>query len=97
MKDAPMDKVRRWLPVIIVLFGVFAGYVRWQSTVEARNDQLADAVAANSKAIEKLSVAMERMTDLMITDARHDTEISALRRDLNVMWDEIKSHTRSDD
>jgi hypothetical protein len=84
--------LRAWLPVVLVALGIFAGYIKWQTVVDERNDRLSEAVSANSAAIEKLSVAMERMTDLMINDARHDAELVDLRRDLEVVWDSLNLH-----
>lgn len=86
------NAVKSWLPVIVLLGGLMVGYVEWRTTADSRDRQLADAIARNSSAIDKLSTAMERMTDLMITDARHDTEIAALRRDLDVIWVELQEH-----
>lgn len=70
-----LEQFRRWLPVIVVLAGVLAGYVN-----------LSAAVKSNSLAIDKQARALTRMTELMVADARHDSEIESLRRDLLVMW-----------
>ena len=73
--------LRRWLPAIIVVVAVISGYV-----------QLASAVRANSFAIHKQAVALEKMTGLMITDAKHEVELIALRRDLEILWSECRTN-----
>ena len=71
----------QWAPVIAMLVGVVIGYV-----------QLSEAVKSNSRALEIQAVALSRITELLVTDMRHDGEIESLRRDLNVVWDEVKGH-----
>lgn len=72
---------REWLPAIVIVTGVIAGYV-----------QLSANSSANSRAIEKQAIALERISELLINDARHEVELQSLRRDLNVMWNELRDH-----
>jgi hypothetical protein len=80
-----LEQFRRWLPVIVVLIGVLAGYVN-----------LSAAVKSNSLAIDKQARAMSRMTDLMVADARHDSEIESLRRDMLVLWQMMQTEYNND-
>lgn len=96
-KTGPMEVLRQWLPTVIIVGGLLFGYVQWQTSSDARDQQLAEAVAHNSQAIEKLSNAMERMTDLMVNDARHDSELAAIRRDLTVLWQSFQDHCAKED
>jgi hypothetical protein len=92
IKSSALETMRRWLPTILILLGLLVGYVQWQGQADARDQQLAEAVAHNSQAIDKLSSAMERMTDLLVNDARHDSELAAIRRDLTVLWQSFQEH-----
>lgn len=91
-QNSAAETARRWLPTVLIMLGLLVGYVQWQEQSDARDNQLAEAVAHNSAAIEKLSDTMERMTDLMVNDARHDSELASIRRDFTVMWTAFQSH-----
>jgi hypothetical protein len=53
---------------------------------------LSEAVKHNSAAIEKQATAMEALTRIMINDVRQDQELISMRRDLSIIWDELKDH-----
>lgn len=70
--------IRDWLPALVLATGVLVGYV-----------QLAESVKNNSKTLERQAEALKLMTELMVTDARHDAEIESLRRDVTVIWQTV--------
>lgn len=69
--NSNFETLRKWIPAMVLLIGVVAGYV-----------QLTAAVKANSKAIEKQAAALEQITKLMLNDTRQDAEIGHLKAEV---------------
>jgi hypothetical protein len=76
----------QWLPAVAMAIAVIVGYVQLSEAVKANARSLESQAATDERQAE----ALEQITQLLVNDARHDTEIAALRRDLTVVRQAIQ-------
>lgn len=76
-----LDIMKVWTPIVVLLLGTLAGYVR-----------LTDAVAQNAEAIKEQAEALQAITQIMLSDTRQEERIATLQRDYELTWETLQAH-----